>query len=97
MRHVPLALTLVFVLCGCSSAKAPDIDVLDQDTRGQVVFATTQCTVPNADGVRCDKKTCKTDQRGDCAVFADKCRNSGHQYIGSNDDGACVRDPTPVG
>ena len=77
--------------------KAPGVDVLGQDTRGQVVFATTQCTVPNEDGQRCDVKTCKKDQHSDCGVFADRCIQSGHQYSGSNDAGTCTRQASPVG
>ena len=60
-------------------------------TKPITVARTTQCTVPNADGVRCDKKTCKKDQRSDCAIFADRCTQSGHTYDGDVDSGTCTR------
>ena len=65
-------------------------DVLDQ-SKDQVVFATTECVVPNPDGQRCDKKTCKKDERSDCADFARKCLDNDHHYQGTNDGGACSR------
>ena len=52
---------------------------------------TTQCTVPNADGVRCDRKTCKKDAQSDCSVFQDRCTQSGHTYEGDADKGTCIR------
>ena len=84
---------------GC--AKKPvaptPVDVLDVDTKNHAVYATTNCTVPNADGVRCDVKTCKKDAASDCGMFRDRCTQSGHQYSGNNDEGTCTRNATPVG
>ena len=56
-----------------------------------VVHYTTQCTVPNADGVRCDKKTCKADAGSDCKVFNDRCTQSGHQNDGDDSASVCTR------
>jgi len=60
-------------------------------SKGAVVYATTECTQGNADGVRCDKKTCKTDARSDCNGFAAKCIYYGHQYDGTRTEGTCTR------
>ena len=84
-----ITLTIVSGLAACNWGKSKD-DVLSGG-KTTVVYATTQCTVPNADGVRCDKKTCKKDARSDCAVFSDRCTQSGHTYEGGDDSGTCVR------
>jgi len=76
-------------LAGCGSKTKPD-DVLSVPTT-KVAYATTQCTVPNDDGVRCDKKTCKKDASSDCKVFSDRCTRSGHTYEGNDDEGTCTR------
>ncbi|HSQ00521.1 MAG TPA: hypothetical protein VL049_25140 [Candidatus Dormibacteraeota bacterium] len=76
--------------CGRAASK-PDVPVLDQDLGGQVVFATTHCEVPNADGQRCDKKTCKTDDKSNCEYFASRCLATGHNYNGDKDAGTCTR------
>ncbi|MGH7263442.1 MAG: hypothetical protein ACREMB_01115 [Candidatus Rokuibacteriota bacterium] len=93
MRHVPLAVGILVLLTGCATGPRGGVDVLGQDTRGQVVFATTECVTPNSDGIRCDKKTCKKDQVSNCADFADKCLDNGHDYSGTNDAGTCTRVP----
>ena len=87
-RQVLLALTAVLVLAGCR--KDASADVLS-GTKATTIARTTQCTVGNADGVRCDKKTCKKDTRSDCAIFADRCTQSGHTYDGNDDEGTCTR------
>ena len=74
----------------------PKEDVLT-GTGTTVVARTTQCTVPNEDGVRCDRKTCKKDQDSNCRDFADACENSGHTYDGDNDRGECIRGEGQVG
>lgn len=83
---------LVVVALGLTACNwfAKKDDVLSS-TGTKVVYATTQCTVPNADGVRCDRKTCKKDARSDCAVFSDRCTQSGHTYEGNDDSGTCIR------
>jgi hypothetical protein len=80
------------VATGCGrEATKPDTAVLDQDLKGQVVFATTNCEVGNADGQRCDKKTCRTDDKSNCEYFASRCLATGHSYSGDKDAGTCTR------
>ena len=76
--------------CGRAAPK-PDTPVLAQDLKGQVVFATTNCEVGNADGVRCDKKTCKADDKSNCEYFASRCLATGHNYTGDQNAGTCTR------
>ena len=89
MKHRIALIVTVFALTACVSGSNKD-DVLSVSGT-TVVFATTQCTVPNADGVRCDRKTCKKDARGDCSIFMDRCTQSGHGYEGDADEGTCIR------
>jgi hypothetical protein len=56
-----------------------------------VVYAETNCTHGNPDGVRCDEKTCKADSKSDCTNFAKGCVEYGNYYKGSNDAGTCTR------
>jgi hypothetical protein len=56
-----------------------------------VVYAETNCTHGNADGVRCNEKTCKADSKSDCTDFARGCVEYGNYYKGSNDAGTCTR------
>jgi hypothetical protein len=92
MRHVAWAFALVLLLCGCEAApETENLDVLTEESGDQVIFATTNCTVPNSDGVRCDEKTCKADQEGDCKEFANACINSDHKYEGTGQEGTCTR------
>lgn len=88
-RHLLIVLGAASTLAACDWF-AKNEDVLAGNTT-KVVYATTQCTVPNADGVRCDKKTCKKDARSDCSVFMDRCTQSGHGYEGDADEGTCIR------
>lgn len=74
---------------GCT--KQASNDVLGTTQPPKVIYATTECTVANADGVRCDQKTCKADQRGDCSIFMDRCTESGHNYDGDKNQGTCIR------
>ena len=78
-------------LAACNPKGGPDIM---SDTKVTTIARTTQCTVPNDDGVRCDRKTCKKDQSSDCRDFADRCSKYGHIYDGDNDSGECIRDPS---
>jgi len=91
----PFILVAPVVFCiaiACSKAKAPD--VLDQKDNGSTTSArTTQCTTPNADGVRCDVKTCKADAASDCAQFKEGCVNYNHTYSGDDKSGTCTRGP----
>ena len=89
MKHRFVLIATVSALSACMSG-SNKTDVLSV-TGTTVVAATTQCTVPNADGVRCDKKTCKKDAGGDCSVFMDRCTQSGHGYEGNADEGTCIR------
>lgn len=88
------ALGIMLAMSGCETEPRADREVLDQDTGGRVVFATTECVTPNADGVRCDKKTCKKDAESNCAYFAERCLATGHEYSGTTDEGTCTRKPT---
>ena len=56
-----------------------------------VIAAELNCTHPNADGVRCNEKTCKADSKSDCTDFAKGCVEYGNYYKGSNDAGTCTR------
>ena len=89
MNRVLLACIVVFVASGCSKEQTGD--VLNVDNGRPPVAKTTNCTVPNSDGVRCDVKTCKADARSDCAVFQDRCTQSGHSYSGDKASGTCTR------
>jgi hypothetical protein len=78
------------LLSGCGKREGGGgADVMG--SKGSVVYATTECTQGNADGVRCDKKTCKTDAKSDCNDFASKCIYYGHQYNGTRTEGTCTR------
>lgn len=86
-----LSITMIaagLVACGPKNG-GPDIL---QDNKVTTIARETKCTVGNADGVRCDRKTCKKDQRSDCTDFADRCQKYGHTYEGDNDSGECIRD-----
>ena len=91
-----LSLLAITALCVTACTKAarqdqdPKSDLL-YGTGTTVVNYTTQCTVPNADGVSCDKKACKADARSDCKVFSDRCTQSGHDYEGNDSAGTCTR------
>jgi hypothetical protein len=87
-RHISLIVVVALCIAGCG--KGAKNDVLSE-TKTTVVYATTQCTVPNADGVRCDKKTCKADAQSDCKVFNDRCTQSGHQNDGDDSASTCTR------
>ena len=90
MTHrILLIVTAGSMLAACGWGTKAD-DVLAGNTT-KVVYATTQCREPNADGVRCDRKTCKKDARSDCSVFMDRCTQSGHGYEGNADEGTCIR------
>ena len=83
-------LTLV-AAAACKREKGPD--ALGQRDEPAAVGRTTQCTVPNSDGVRCDEKTCKADQSSDCSDFKDRCEGSNHTYTGDDKSGTCKRGP----
>jgi hypothetical protein len=82
------AAILLAVACGRSR---PDLPVLDHTDDTQVVFATTNCTIKNSDGKRCNEKTCKTDEESNCEYFASRCLATGHSYSGTKDAGTCTR------
>ena len=88
-RQILLVLTigLGFAACNKGAAKTDVLSV----TKPTAVAKTTQCTVPNDDGVRCDRKTCKKDSASDCGIFMDRCTQSGHTYEGNADSGTCIR------
>lgn len=90
-RQLWLILILASGAAACEKrSQSTGADVLT-GTGTMVVYYTTQCTVPNADGVRCDKKTCKADPRSDCKVFNDRCTQSGHQNEGDDTASVCTR------
>jgi predicted small lipoprotein YifL len=92
-RQLSLMMIMALSLAACGKTapgKDPKADVLT-GTGSTVVYYTTQCTEPNADGVRCDKKTCKADAGSDCKVFSDRCTQSGHSYEGNDSAGTCTR------
>jgi hypothetical protein len=89
MKHRLVLIATVSALSACVPGSDKS-DVLSV-TGTTVVAATIQCTVPNADAVRCDKKTCKKDARGDCSSFMDRCTKYGHSYEGNADEGTCIR------
>jgi len=88
-----LAITVLLVACrgGVTDTK---IDPLAQKTEQQTANAPNRgtCVVVSPDGIRCDKRTCKTDSdSGDCGDFAKKCIDNGHYYSGTKDAGTCSR------
>ena len=91
MRPLIVAVGSTLILTACEWGVTTD--VLGPAKDGQVVYATTECVTPNADGVRCDKKTCKRDADSNCADFAQKCLDNGHNYSGNNNEGTCTRQP----
>ena len=92
MYRIPLACVVFLIATSCSRGKTPD--VLDTKSGSDPIARTTQCTVPNSDGVRCDVKTCKADAASDCAIFQDRCTQSGHSYSGDKNQGTCTRGAT---
>ena len=90
----------VLLLAACTnSPKAADVMASGGGAKGgggtgggtTVVYAETNCTHGNADGVRCNEKTCKADSKSDCTDFARGCVEYGNYYKGSNDAGTCTR------
>ena len=61
------------LLLGCAKHESSGGGADVMGCKGSVVYATTECTQGNADGVRCDKKTCKTGAKSDCNDVASKC------------------------
>ena len=90
MHLLPVTASLAMLLAAACDRR-PDINVLDQNTADTVVYATTECVTPNADRVRCDKKTCKKDDKSNCFEFATKCLGNGHGYSGTENEGTCTR------
>jgi hypothetical protein len=89
MRQIALITIIALGVAGCGPNGAKE-DVL-ADTKTTVVAKTVQCTEPNADGVSCNRKTCKKDAASDCGIFMDRCTQSGHSYEGNADSGTCIR------
>jgi hypothetical protein len=80
---------LILNLSACASLS----DAMSQGTKAgpSKVYKTTQCTVDNPDGVRCDVKTCKADAASDCSMFKEACTEYGHSYEGDASKGTCTR------
>jgi hypothetical protein len=91
MFRVLLASIVLMVSNGCSTVNDVMAKANDGKTGKQTTFKTTNCTVPNADGVRCDTKTCKADAASDCSRFMEGCVNYGNNYSGSKEGGTCTR------
>jgi hypothetical protein len=89
MRPLIVAVGSSLILTACDWGGPTD--VLGPAKDEPVVYATTECVTPNADGVRCDKKTCKKDAESDCLDFGTKCLKNGHSYTGTKDEGTCER------
>ena len=84
--------TTLGLLAGCATLDPRGIDTLAAPGPGQgVLFATTEYVTPNADGVRCDKKTCKADKISTCSDFAANCKKYDHVYTGDDQSGTCTR------
>ena len=89
-RSIPI-LALILLFGACDRAGRKGDDVLSTTAGTRVVYATTNCTVPHPDGVQCNEKTCKADEKSDCTAFAKGCVEYGNFYKGSNDAGTCTR------
>jgi len=89
MNRILLACTVLLIAHGCS--KPPAGDVMDTRQRPAAGREDHEPARSNADGVRCDVKTCKADAASDCATFKDRCQQSNHTYSGDNDSGTCTR------
>jgi hypothetical protein len=74
-------------------APSHGVDVMDTDN-GRIRSPDHTGTVPNADGVRCDVKTCKADAASDCSAFKDGCEKYDHTYSGDKNSGTCTRGPS---
>ena len=90
MRRFVVASLVFAFLSGCAAMR-DGTKVMDTNNIPVTVYATTECTKPNSDGVRCNVKTCKADAASDCGKFATACMDSGHYYAGTNDGGTCTR------
>jgi hypothetical protein len=88
MRQIALITIIALGVAGCGPQKKEDVLA---GTGTTVVAKTVQCTEPNADGVSCNRKTCKKDAASDCGIFMDRCTQSGHSYEGNADSGTCIR------
>ena len=88
MRKLAAITAVALIATSCNRGAKNDVLTTTGVTS---VARTTECTVPNADGVRCDVKTCKADQASDCAIFQDRCTESGHNYEGDKNSGTCTR------
>jgi hypothetical protein len=86
-----LSLITIAALSLAACRKEPVKDDVLTGTKTIVVYYTTQCTEPNADGVSCNKKTCKAEPGSDCKIFSDRCTQSGHEYEGDDESGTCKR------
>ncbi|MES2136645.1 MAG: hypothetical protein V4502_06245 [Pseudomonadota bacterium] len=86
-----LTIMSALLLAACAKGAGSHGDPLGSVKTGTVVYATTECVAAHPDGVQCNKKTCKKDDKSDCAEFASGCLSSGHYYAGSNDGGTCSR------
>ena len=86
-RRILLIAVAALAIAGCNWGKKQD-DVLGTT---KVMYSIEQCTKPNADGVRCDEKTCKADEHSNCAGFKDRCTQSDHRYEGNDSAGTCTR------
>jgi hypothetical protein len=91
VKQILLACAVLLIAGGCSNA--PSVDVMEADNGPQPIAKTTRCTVPNADGVRCDVKTCKADAASDCSTFEIGCTTHNHTYTGDKNSGTCTRGP----
>ncbi len=95
MNRLSISLACLFVTLAACDSKPSNDDVMTQDPGGPIARI-TQCTVPSSDGVACDRKTCRKDERSDCTIFRDRCKASDHEYEGNDDSGTCIR-KDPVG
>ena len=88
MKRLVVLIAAASLASACGPKKSEDVLTQQGVTP---VARVTQCTQGNADGVRCDRKTCAKDSRSDCAIFRDRCKASGHDYEGNDDSGTCIR------
>jgi hypothetical protein len=94
MRQLLLVVAFA-VLAGCARLNGGGADVLsDQKPAGTTAreFNRGVCVAGNADGVRCNKRECKANEKeGNCTEFGKNCLENGHHLNGTKDAATCSR------
>ena len=80
-----------FLLAGCDRRHDPQQgDPLGNTQDSEAVGRILTCEAKDAEG-NCLKKTCKADDRGDCATYAGYCIDAGEHWSGTREGGTCSK------